>query len=382
MITPATVQTCITSLLGWRNDSNPDVPQITEPTLLASDSGLYFNDFHPLLTIENISNAIPTTDDINDYLTTKVNSGIVKAINKVTVEKKLNESTKTILNSSRMFDGIGRFNNTIVSQGRFVGMEIELKKSYGVKMVIDRFGVQFSAPQTDLNIYVFHTSQVEPIQTFTITTTKSSSFEWVNLADPIDFEYLSNEYESGGLFYIGYFQDDINGQAIKSDLNWSTGPCATCIGTNRMKIWSERLNYARILPIYVESGNLNGNQMFDYQDRVYQVDSNFGMNFATTISCDISEYFCDNKFALTQLVGMQVAIDVLNDMKHSTRANRLADVTRNMIIRDLEGDRETFEVGMIERFANELKATTFDFSMIDSPCLPCDKKWGVRKRTL
>ena len=59
MFDPNTIQSCMVSLLGWRNDSNPDVPQITDANLLESDSGLIYNDFHPLLSIENISNSTP-----------------------------------------------------------------------------------------------------------------------------------------------------------------------------------------------------------------------------------------------------------------------------------------------------------------------------------
>ena len=102
MFNPTTIQQCMVSLLGWRNDANPDVPQITDPALLQTDSGLIYNDFHPLLTIENISNTTPDGKTIDDYLNEKVASGISKAVTKVAIEKKLNESTKTLLNSSKL----------------------------------------------------------------------------------------------------------------------------------------------------------------------------------------------------------------------------------------------------------------------------------------
>ena len=90
MFNPTTIQTCMTSLLGWRNDANPSVPQITNAGLLQSDSGLIYNDFHPLLSIENIVNTIPEDKTIDNYLIEKVNSGINKALTKVVLEKKLN----------------------------------------------------------------------------------------------------------------------------------------------------------------------------------------------------------------------------------------------------------------------------------------------------
>ena len=380
MFDPTTIQNCMVSLLGWRNDANPSVPQITDPNLLQSDSGLIYNDFHSLLTIENITNTTPEGKTIDNYLNEKVASGINKALTKVVIEKKLNESTKTLLNSSKLFDGIGRFQDTIISNGSFVGVELEIFPSYGAKVFIDKIGLQFTQAQTNLPIYIFHTSQIDPIQTVSATTTKAQSLEWLTLSETIDLSYLSEEYDSGGYFYIGYFQDDITGQAIKKDFNWMQGPCNTCRGgANAMKVWNERLNFVRIVPIEVSNSDLNGTQMFDYTKRGYVPTNNFGMNFGVTVQCDISQYLCEQKFVLSDLIGKQVAVDILNDMKHSTRLNRLANVSQNMIIRDLEGDTETNEPGLAIRLSNSIKAVDFDFSKIDSPCLPCNKKWGIRK---
>ena len=383
MFNPTTIQQCMVSLLGWRNDANPDVPQITSPELLQSDSGLIYNDFHPLLSIENIVNTLPEDKTIDDYLAEKVASGISKGLTKVMIEKKLNESTKTLLNSSKLFDGIGRFQDTIISDGSFVGIEVEIFPSYGTKVIIDKIGLQFTQPQTNLPIYIYHTSQIDAIKVVSATTTKQNSLEWLTLSETIDFAYLSDQYDSGGMFYIGYYQDGISGQAIKKDFNWMQGPCNTCRGgANAMKIWNERLNFVRVVPVEVESSNLNGIQMFDYTKRKYTPVNNFGMNFGVTVQCDVSDYLCEQKFVLTDLIGKQVAVDILNDMKHSTRLNRIANVSQNMIIRDLEGDRETNEPGLAVRLSNSIKAVDFDFSKIDSPCLPCNKKWGIRKGSI
>ena len=69
-------------------------------------------------------------------------------------------------------------------------------------------------------------------------------------------------------------------------------------------------------------------------------------------------------------------------MKHSNRANRIAEVNRNMIIRDLEGDKETFEEGLAMRLEKSLKALDFDFSKIDSPCIPDNKRFGVTVKSV
>jgi len=370
------------SLLGWRNSSDTQVTQITDNTLLNTDSGLYYNDFHPLITSGNIENSILETDNLESYLRLKVNQGINKVMSKLSIRKKEMNSTKTLMNSSAMFDQAGRMNNTIISESRFVGFELEMKSSYGVEVVIDKLGLQFTSPQTNLKIYVYHTSQYDAIQEITATTTKTNSFEWLTLSTPINLKYLSESYDTGGYFYLGYYENDITGQAIKKDFNWNNGACGSCSGANAVKIWNTRLNFLRVSPIYVANSNLNGVKVFNFQDVTYTPDNNYGMNFKTSIICDLSIYFCERKLLFADAIGKQVAVDVLNDIKHSSRANRVTEVNRNMIIRDLEGDKATNELGLNIALEKSINGLDMDFSKIDSPCVPCSNPSGVRTRSI
>jgi hypothetical protein len=376
----STIQTAFSTINGWRNSSDPQVPQITDPALLSTDSGLYYNDFHPLIDMENISNTIPETKDLEDYLREKVAAGIVKVFNKFSMFKKEMNSTKTILASTAMFNGIARFNSTIVNESRFVGIKVKLKDSLGVKLKIDRLGLQFTQVQTNLPIYVFHTSQEDYIQKLTVTTTKAGSMEWVSLPQPINLNYYGDN-DTGGFYYIGYYQDDILGQALKKDFNWSKF-CSGCAGRSAAKVWNTRLKFMEINPVYVANGDFTLMKMFDYQDAVDEFENNYGINVSTTVECDLSDYFVEQELVFSDAIGKQVAVDILNDMKHSNRANRIAEVNRNMIIRDLEGDKETFEEGLMMRLERSLMSLDFDFSKIDSPCLPDNKKYGINVKSI
>ena len=255
MFDVATIQAGFSKILGWRNSSDPDVPQITNPDLLATDSGLYYNDYHPLIDMENISNTIPETKDLEEYLQEKVDAGVVKVFNKFALWKKEMNSTKTILNSSAMFEGVARFSNSIANESKFVGMKVKLKESYGVRAKIDRLGLQFTAAQTNLPIYVFHSSQESYVQRILVTTTKVNSMEWVTLSEPINLSYYGAN-DVGGFYYIGYYQDDILGQALKKDFNW-TRFCAGCAGRQALKIWNTRLHFMEVEPFYVADGKLS-----------------------------------------------------------------------------------------------------------------------------
>ena len=381
MYTVAKLTECFKTIDGFRNSPDPDVPQITDPDLLTSDSGRYYDEFHPLVKTDIISNIIPEATDMQVYLKEKVYTATLKVFKKFASVKKEMRSTKTILNSSAMFDGVARFNQTILNENKFVGFRITLKNAYGVKATIDRLGVQFNNPQTNLPIYLFHTSQVDPIKTVMATTASTNSLEWLQMDEVIDLAYYAETYDTGGHFFLGYYQNDVLGLALKKDFDFRKF-CGGCAGRNAAKIWNTRLNFIEVRPMYVSQSNYTLFEMFDYRDIVITDDNNYGLNFATTISCDLTEYFCENKLIFSEAIGMQLAVDVLNDIVHSDRANRIAEVNRNMIIRNLEGDKETHEEGLNVRLETEIKNLDFDFSKIDSPCLPASEKYGVRVQSI
>tara|TARA_R110000772_G_scaffold176187_2_gene287909 strand:- start:1099 stop:1503 length:405 start_codon:yes stop_codon:yes gene_type:complete len=134
--------------------------------------------------------------------------------------------------------------------------------------------------------------------------------------------------------------------------------------------------------MYIANSNLNGVNLFNYQDSTFTPENNYGMNFKTSIICDLSVYFCERKLLFSDAIGKQVAVDILNDIKHSSRANRVTEVNRNMIIRDLEGDKATNSLGLDISLEKSINALDIDFSKIDSPCVPCSNPSGVRTRSI
>ena len=42
-----------------------------------------------------------------------------------------------------------------------------------------------------------------------------------------------------------------------------------------------------------------------------------------------------------------------------------------MIIRDLEGDKDTNYINIVDQLKDEIKAINFDHSKLSQPCLPC-----------
>ena len=111
--------------------------------------------------------------------------------------------------------------------GRFVGFEIQAQHSEHLVILLKRIGLQFDATQTDLTIYLYHSSQVDPVLTQDVTTTKAGSVEWVTLNN-FNLDFINDNIGAGGRWFIGYYEDDINGQAIKRGVEISS--CSTCYG--------------------------------------------------------------------------------------------------------------------------------------------------------
>jgi len=214
---------------------------------------------------------------------------------------------------------------------------------------------------------------VAPIKTQRITTDTARSFAWTDLTSFI-LEFASSEYDAGGSYYIGYFEDDVSGNAIIKDMDWSAaGRCATCnaYDARAYKLYNK---YFDVIPFYVE--NPTDTNLWDIQENSYEYyrNTNFGLNLEISASCDITALICQQKALFDELIQMRMGIDTLTEMIYSTRNNEIAKKLRAMnsrITLDIMGDRGG---GMENQYKTLQKAVDFDFSGIDKACLPCSRR--------
>lgn len=426
-------QACLQGLVGWRQNNNPDYPTLP-PSLIASSSGLYFQDEQPLITLENIDQADKNYDQWNfvaydatviyqdgyqvrftdgnvyeslqdgnlNQLPTQAAStwwivvpllaqriqnltsaAATKLLSRIFVEKKLNQVTKSIFENIQLFDGAGSLLNKEVKQSRFVGFEIFLKDNKDLITVIRRVGTQFSQLNPNFPLYVFHSSQAQPIYSFTLALTKTVSFEWTKILDPdnndVMLKYLSDDYSPGGSFYIGYYEDDLLGQAINKGYDFGVIPqCATC--NNNYKYWSSWSIYAEIQPLSVQNTDLPARvdgvpQLWDINKNQYAYTKNFGLNLDLTVKCDVTDFLCRERTIFSDCLLKQVAVDVLNLIGYSTRNNTNAKMTKDLAIFELN-NKDNYTPGATSRLEKSIKALSFDISDMNDACLPCDNKYG------
>ena len=370
------VVSCLKTLLGWKNHYDlVEIPALNVD-LNTTDSGVYYNHLHPAMRLDIISSAIPRNRDLNEYLNEKVEFSINEILGSICSQKEYNKYAKKTLASDVILDGYGWANDVIINNSRFVGFQFKTKLETGLVSVIKKIGIQVTTAQT-LKIYLFHSSKSNVITTFDIVISNGLDWNWEE--KQLQMNAISETYV-GGSWIIGYYQDDLTGQAIDyKKFNWLTGYCASCDGGVLMERWTNLNKYVDIFPIYVPGANLplDKNKMFDLNDANCIYDTNFGMNFLISVECDLTDFFCEHKFSLTKILGLQVVYSILKDIQFSEQINYIEENLKHMIIRDLEGDKDTNYINIADQLSNEIKAVNFDHSSKSAICLPCDSKRGV-----
>jgi len=430
------IQTAFANLVGWRTPSNPDYPSLTSATT-TTDSGLYFQDQYPFLSIENMDAICEDFDNmgiaayaggttygagdkvissgtayislaaantgktpasnptwwrslLEQYLLDTNKQVGVMAIEAVLSKKKLTKSTKALWDQVMIFEGAGSMSSTVINEGRFVGLKVTPGKFNGIAVKLNYLGLQFTQNQTDLTIYVFHSSQIDPVYTQNVSTTKTAkAFQWVALTDTmlyysdIDQTTVANQVDSGGSYFIGYYEDDITGQSIEKQWDYTKSPCENCNQDVYNKYSYNIYNkFAKVEPISVEAASLNGHLMWDIEDTSYPQVGNFGLNLNISVLCDITDILVTEKERFTQLVMKFMAVFVARKIMYSNRVNRISETLKKDMAFELKGVIDTNFYGLETELKREIDAVDFDMSEFNSPCFRQTNNKSIRMSSI
>lgn len=362
MIDFSEIESCFTNIVGFNDSQRADIVLTT--ALKASTSGFKVNDrpgiqlsiIKDSLHADEFSTSVPDFDDLNVYLervrTEEIRNTIQEFINR---HKELTKA-RTILEDISLTKGINEFSETETKSGRFVGIRLKPKNSKHVALMIRRIGLQATQTQTDLNIYMFISSQNSAIKTTTITTTEAKSLQYTELTDWVA-KYRST-YGENQEFYIGYFEDDLSGDSIETQL-------CDCGGFSR---------FSSISGFYFDSDDLNGvNLPTDPAELVHCTDETFGMHLWADAQCDITKKICDNKTIFAPAIADKIAVRLLDDVFDTTRINSKTEISHATVERNRQKN--------IENYDNNLKGIRMDFTDLDNWCMPCVKN-TIKMRTL
>lgn len=427
MIRIADIQDKLLHLVGWKQ--NYDLSNITlSDNLTQTESGMYFQQIHPLLTLDNLQSIAPDfqnynwqvydtnkayksgevvriedslykaiqdvpiktsisdsdywieTNPFSEWLEDKTKASIVKLVNKFINMKLADKASKSLIENKTLFDGTGRLTNKIENRNRLVGFEIDTVRSKGVTVKIDKIGLQMTEPGS-YTLYIFHSSNPEPIYTLTFEKTKANSLEWFKPKDDILLPYESVNTDAGGSWYLAYKQSELpeNAQAIYKDRDWSTGPCKACSRSEFLayQAWSK---YIEVHPFYISE-----DEEFDQEAMNFTYDKNYGINLEVSAYCDLTDFIIKQRAMFQDVLSKQVAIDFLREFAYNpnVRTNRHSiNASKLDILAELDGDSSSMrQSGLSYELDIALKALSISTQGLDRICLPCVNN-GIKYRSI
>lgn len=430
------IQEGLLHLIGWRQSYDANGGVISE-ALTQSESGLYYQDAHPLLTLQNLQSIAPDfsnisypahsteetyakgvvvtdsdkhykslkavpeniqitdteywieTNSFSEWLETKTKACITKAISCYVNEKVAKGTYKTLCEKKTLFDGTGRIYDTVKNKNNLVGFEIVPIRAKGVTTKINRIGLQFSEPG-DYTILVMHSSLMEPYYQETFTKRIGNNIEWFTPSQELYLPYETDEIDAGGSWYICYVQSQLptGSQAIRKSRDWSKGPCNEC-SRHEYETWRIWSKYLEVHPFYVNEELVptvdEQVQLWDVENNLYDYSTNYGLNLDITVACDMTDFIIEQRQMFTDYLSKSLAIDFLREFAYNpnVRTNRHSiNASRPDILYEIDGDSSSMKKsGLSYQLELASKAIQVSTEGIDRVCLPCVNH-GIKYRAV
>lgn len=385
MVRANDIQDKLLHLIGWEQNYDTSDLKISD-ALTVSESGLYFQQIHPLLTLQNMACIAPDfknttfeeyntkksyskgnvvkydeklykalqkaqgkqpdieseywveTNLFSEWLESKTKASIQKAIARYCNEKTVEGTNKPLCESRTLFDGTGRLVDTVKNKKNLVGFEIIPVRAKGVTTKINKICLQFTKAGEYI-LYLMHSSMDAPVKIIKLNKIRDNSAEWFTV-DDLYLPYQSEDNDAGGSWYLCYFQSELpeGSQAIRKNKDWSKEPCGSC-SRRELLAWMAWSKYLEIHPFFVneelvDAVNFNDDfnsdfakcplHLWDVENNQYTYDNNYGLNLELTISCDITDFIIEQRMLFQDVIAKQVAVDMLREFAYNAnvRTNR------------------------------------------------------------
>ena len=428
------------NVCGWEQSYDP--AKAIDDNLTQTESGLYFQGAHPLLTLDSMAAIMPDdwgiqypvwdaltqwkqnkvvqygndtngnklfwkakadnvgeepTEDslfwskyniLSDFLERMTRNGIATAIQTFTQIKQLDKETRNLLERRTFFDGAGRIRATLQNNHKLVGFEIVPVRAMGVTAKIEKIGLQMTGGTGVVRMYLFHSSQIDPIKTFDLNfTVTNGGFQWFPLNDCY-LPYISDKNNAGGAWFLCYNQDELPAgmEAINVSKDWSREPCGTCnIGS--VETWREMTKYLQVSPFKVDAPETFEQypELWDVAYTMYTNTHNYGLNCEITVGCDLTDFIISQRQMFQTVIQRQVAAIGLRTlaMNPNVRVNRnQSNASRTDILYELDGNTSGVRPGGLGYdLKKAYEALRLDTQGLDRICLSCNNR-GVRYRTV
>lgn len=325
---------------------------------------------------------------LSDFLERMTRNGIATAIQTFTQIKQLDKETRNLLERRTFFDGAGRIRATLQNNHKLVGFEIVPVRAMGVTAKIEKIGLQMTGGTGVVRMYLFHSSQIDPIKTFDLNfTVTNGGFQWFPLTDCY-LPYISDKNNAGGSWFLCYNQDELPAgmEAINVSKDWSREPCGTC-NMGSVEVWRELTKYLQVTPFMYNAPETFAEypELWDIAYTMYTRTQNYGLNCEITIGCDLTDFIISQRQIFQTVIQRQVAAIALRTlaMNPNVRVNRnQSNATRMDILYELDGNTSGVRPGGLGYdLKKSYEALQIDTQGLDRICLACNNR-GVRYRTV
>lgn len=344
MFNPATVITALFTRVGWKQPTLSGYDILTGANLV-SKSGLFFSDYHKVVTVRNIKDTLEdeaiSDADFNEYLEQMQKSAINRVLEGVFNKDVVIEQIQTF---SR---GWERNLKPLENTGQLVGRRYKVANDVSYITKVNSMALLFDGDVT-FKMYCFHTAKGKIWEK---EVTAVGNEETVIDLEDLFLAISASNYKAGE-FLIGYFQDDLGS--------------VRAINTYACELAAAALFYHtgfRAQPAGIG---------YDKQT-VVEDNLDYGINFMLTSSRDFTEVIVRNASVFDEAVGLQMACNVIEQIMYSTRSNIVERITKELsaaMANDLNmampNGEMPYTAGLKNRLEREVKRLNKNFLPKDS----------------
>lgn len=330
------VITALTTRIGFRQPTDSGAVTLTDP-VKQSDSGRYYQDFHALVTVNNIKSVMEDANadatKLNAYLDSLEKGIIARCLNGLFTGPEIIEQVK-------LYQRTGYNDRPIEDTANFVGFEIDVAKKFDTGVQIDALTILLNGAKT-FNIYCFKDGDPTVQWTQSVTT----------VANVPKTVLLTDKVLGQGKWFIGYFQEDLGlVNAIRE----------------QVECWAKTLLFnARSM-----QAPKTGATSFDRNSRYQTTFDNYGLNLEISSFKDHTQQIVRKAAAFDELIGLQMAYGVIEQVIYAVRNNGTERILKDQLDKigiqlDLNGAAPISDspqvMGLKQRIERELKKVKGQF---------------------
>lgn len=293
------------------------------------------------------------------------------AVNKLALLLAGNPPALPLLDSMSLYPKEANLQGALNKTGRFLALRFKLCKR-DIATRLKKIGLQLTGPVTDLPLYVFHSSDADPIATASLTSNLSGRTGWVNLPDT---NLFSNQE---GYYLIGYFENDLpmDVKAVGSPRTWTFSGCKSCdpIESEWVRM---RTPYITIEPVYVDA--VGDDRTMSWAEETEIAAQTWGINAIIEVECDVTSTLLSQSDMLLNAFLHVLACDVLEEIASSDRVNGVKAEMKTQAYVALYGQGNSKSDSGLASIKNDvLKTLKEQLSKMRPGCMPTEVRRGIR----